>query len=299
MNKKFFSLIVVPHHKGKSKTITLSEKKLRTLAGVFAFFFITLGVFFIDYFSMSGTRQKYKALTEENAVQKVTILKQKVLLNQLRTTVENLEDYADKINAMAGLKSPDGLKEVGVGGGARGNGQEMSFAANPQNLTINQAEIISQKAEGIEKNLNALLRVFEQQSITLANTPSVWPTTGWMSSGFGYRPDPFTGLRTFHYGVDIVSGYGNPVRATANGTVANVKTEWIGGKTIIISHGGGYSTVYCHLSKFNIKVGQKIKRHDVIGFVGNTGRRALGPHLHYEVRINGKAVDPLEYFLER
>ncbi len=299
MNKKFFSLIVVPHHKGKSKTITLSEKKLRTLAGVIAFFFITLGVFFIDYFSMSGTRQKYKAVTEENAVQKVTILKQKVLLNQLRTTVENLEDYADKINAMAGLKSPDGLKEVGVGGGARGSGREMSFAANPQDLTINQAEILSQKAEGIEKNLNAALRVFEQQSITLANTPSVWPTTGWMSSGFGYRPDPFTGLRAFHYGVDIVSGYGNPVRATANGTVANVKTEWIGGKTIIVSHGGGYSTVYCHLSKFNVKVGQKVKRHDVIGFVGNTGRRALGPHLHYEVRVNGKAVDPLEYFLER
>lgn len=298
MNKKFFSLIVVPHHKGKSKTITLSEKKLKTLAGVFAFIFITLGIFFIDYFSMSGTRQKYKALSEENASQKVTILKQKVLLNQLRTSVENLEDYADKINAMVGLKSPDGLKEVGVGGGARGNGQEMNFAANPQNLTINQAEIISQKAEGIEKNLNALLRVFEQQSITLANTPSVWPTTGWMSSGFGYRTDPFTGLRAFHYGIDIVSGYGNPIRASANGTVADVKTEWIGGKTIIISHGGGYSTVYCHLSKFNVKVGQKVKRHDVIGFVGNTGKRALGPHLHYEVRVNGKAVDPRQYILE-
>ena len=116
MNKKFFSLIVVPHHKGKSKTVTLSEKKLKTLAGVFAFLVITLGIFFIDYFSMSGTRQKYKALTDENASQRVTILKQKVLLNQLRTSVENLESYRDKINAMAGLKSPDALKEVGVGG---------------------------------------------------------------------------------------------------------------------------------------------------------------------------------------
>ncbi len=297
MAKKFFSLIIVPHSRGKFKTFTLTERKVKVLAGVVTFLFIALTIFLIDYFSMNVTRQKYRELYEENTLQKETITKYKVSLNKLKTTIQDFENYAKKINIMAGLKSPEVLKEVGVGGGDRNFGQEMSSSNYLQDTGLIHAERISKKAEGIDKNLNTLVRFFEKQSAKLASTPTIWPTTGWLTSAFGPRVDPFTGKKTFHYGIDIASSYGNPIKATANGFVSHIKKEKIGGNTVIISHGGGYTTVYCHLSKFKVKLGQKVKRGDVVGLVGQTGK-ALGPHVHYEVRVNGKAVNPYYYILE-
>jgi len=297
MAKKFFSLIIVPHNRGKFKTITLSEKKIKVLILVFTLLFTALTVFLIDYFSMNVTRQKYKELFDENTHQKQAIAKYKVSLNKLQTNIDEFESYAKKINVMAGLKSPEVLKEVGVGGGDRGSGQEMNSSNYLQDVGLNKAERISRKADGIDKNLDTLVRFFEEQASKLASTPTIWPTTGWLTSAYGLRIDPFTGKKTFHYGLDIASSFGNPVVATADGFVSHVKNEKIGGNTVIISHGGGFTTVYCHLNKFAVKAGQRIKRWDVIGYVGQTGK-ALGPHVHYEVRRNGKAVNPYKYILE-
>ena len=297
MAKKFFSLIIVPHNRGKFKTITLSEKKVKVLILVFTLLFTALTVFLIDYFSMNVTRQKYKELFDENTHQKQAIAKYKVSLNKLQTNIDEFESYAKKINVMAGLKSPEVLKEVGVGGGDRGSGQEMNSSNYLQDVGLNKAERISRKADGIDKNLDTLVRFFEEQASKLASTPTIWPTTGWLTSAYGLRIDPFTGKKTFHYGLDIASSFGNPVVATADGFVSHVKNEKIGGNTVIISHGGGFTTVYCHLNKFAVKAGQRIKRWDVIGYVGQTGK-ALGPHVHYEVRRNGKAVNPYKYILE-
>jgi murein DD-endopeptidase MepM/ murein hydrolase activator NlpD len=272
MAKKFFSLIIVPHNRGKFKTITLSEKKVKVLILVFTLLFTALTAFLIDYFSMNVTRQKYRELFDENSRQKQAIAKYKVSLNKLQTDVDEFENYAKKINVMAGLKAPEVLKEVGVGGGNRSTGQDMDSSNYPQDIGLNKAERISRKADGIDKNLGTLVRFFEDQTAKLASTPTIWPTRGWLTSGFGERIDPFTGKKTYHYGADIASSFGN-------------------------SHGGGFTTVYCHLSKFAVKAGQRVKRWDVIGYIGQTGK-ALGPHVHYEVRRNGKAVNPYRYFLE-
>ena len=104
-------------------------------------------------------------------------------------------------------------------------------------------------------------------------------------------------MEEFHDGVDVAASQGSPIYATADGYVHKIATEKTGGNVIILNHGGGVTTVYCHLSKFNVKVGQKVKREDVIGFVGQTGK-TIGPHVHYEVRLNGKAVNPYHYILE-
>jgi len=301
MTKRFFSLIIVPHHKGKSKTITFSEKKFKVLIGVFAFLFLCLSALIVDYSLMSGTRQKYRKLRAENEVQKETVTQLKASLDKLKATVENYEIYANKINVMFGVKAPEILREVGVGGGERTNSQQTGLSADSQQVTLTQAENMSLKAEGIEKSLSTMVRFLEDKKLELATTPSIWPTTGWTTSPFSERTDPFTGKRTFHYGMDVASGYGNPVVATADGTVLELKSEReekIGGNTIILVHGmSGYTTVYCHLSRFNVKQGQKVKRGDIIGFVGSTGK-ALGPHVHYEVRFNGKPRNPWFHFLE-
>ena len=296
MAKKFFSLVIIPHSKSSSQIITLSEKTIKILLGVCGTLFVVLAVFLVDYFSVAGIRLKYKNLVDENIKQKQMIAEYKVSFNKLRASVEHFKNYAQKLNVMAGLKSPEALKEIGVGDG----GSDLSEAVpanTSQDITLSNIKSIDQKTEGIEKNLSTLMKFFEAQSTRLAFTPSIAPARGYLASAFGWRNDPFTGKRTFHYGIDIATQTGNPIVATADGIVVTVKREKIGGNTIILSHRFGYQTVYCHLSKFLVKQGQKVKRGDVIGLIGRTGK-ALGPHVHYEIRVNNKEVNPFYYILE-
>jgi len=297
MAKKHYSFIIVPHHKGQSKKISLTEKRVKILVGVLSFIVILLTVFLVDYFTMNVTRQKYKTLSDENAHQKETIAQYKLAVNRLRKNIDNFEEYAKKLNVWAGLKSPEVLRELGVGGGGRGEDQQSSISNAAVDPGLKSAESIAQKAQGIDKNLGALAKILEDQAYRRATSPSIWPTVGWQTSNFGKRKDPFTGVEEFHYGIDIAASHGSPIFATADGTVIKVKTEKTGGNVVIINHGGGVTTVYCHLSKFNVKVGQKVKRWDVIGFVGQTGK-AIGPHVHYEVQKNGRSVNPYHYILE-
>jgi murein DD-endopeptidase MepM/ murein hydrolase activator NlpD len=178
-----------------------------------------------------------------------------------------------------------------------GSSQELGSADPPQSFDLDNLNDISQKADRITKNLDTLTTFFEDQVLQLASTPTIWPTKGYMSSPYGWRDDPFTGKRTFHHGIDIATSHGNPIYATADGTVIQARSDKIGGKTIKIKHMFGYVTVYCHMSKFLVRVGQKVKRGDTIGLVGSTGK-ARGPHVHYEVQLNGKEKNPYYYLLE-
>ncbi len=297
MDKNSFSLIVVPSNKGRFKTIAFSEKKVKILAWIAAFLFISLIVFLIDYSTMNVTRQKYRKLFEESISLKGTLVKYKVSINKLELAIQDFENYSEKINVLAGIRSPRVLKAVGVGGGDRSIGQEASSSNYLQDIGLIHADRISKKAKGIDKNLNTLVNFFEQQTKKLASTPTTWPVNGWLTSAFGKRTDPFTRKNAFHNGMDIAASFGSPIRATADGFISHVKSEKIGGNVVIISHGGGYTTVYCHLSKFKVNPGQKVKRGDVIGLIGQTGK-SLGPHLHYEVRVNGTPADPYYHILE-
>jgi murein DD-endopeptidase MepM/ murein hydrolase activator NlpD len=297
MAKKHYSFIIVPHHKGESKKITFTEKRVKILVGVLSLIVILFTLFLVDYFTMNVTRQKYKALNEENAQQRETITQYKIAVNRLRKNIDDFENYAKKINVMAGLKSPEVLRELGVGGGGRGDDQTLNPQTVPQDSGLKKAESISQKAQGVEKNLGTLVNFFEDKTYRLATTPSIFPTNGWMTSKFGKRKDPFTGMEADHEGVDIAASQGSPIYATADGYVHKINKEKTGGNVIVLNHGGGVTTVYCHLSEFNVKEGQKVKREDVIGFVGQTGK-TIGPHVHYEVRLNGRAVDPYNFILD-
>jgi murein DD-endopeptidase MepM/ murein hydrolase activator NlpD len=119
---------------------------------------------------------------------------------------------------------------------------------------------------------------------------------GWVTSGFGFRTDPFTGLNQMHEGLDISNRVGTPVVATADGIVSDTGKDLIHGNMLVISHGFGMTSSYSHLSKITVRVGQKVKRGDKVAEVGNTGR-TTGPHLHYEVKLNGIAANPMRYIL--
>ncbi len=174
------------------------------------------------------------------------------------------------------------------------------------------SEILQQKNEELMNKVNASLKESNQQAAQqaasfkeisvfldkqrsiLAATPSIWPIKGWITSGFGKRASPLTGEPGRHYGVDIANEIGTPIRATADGLITYAGWQNGYGRVVVIEHGYGYSTRYGHCSRIEVKVGDEIKRGQVVGYVGSTGR-STGCHVHYEVRIHGVPVDPEKY----
>lgn len=150
----------------------------------------------------------------------------------------------------------------------------------------------------IENRLLSVKTEIEGQQALARATPSVWPISGWLSSAYGYRKDPYTGLPDFHAAIDIAAERGKPIRATADGTVESVGYLGNYGNQVLLNHGHTIATRYGHLSGFNVRLGQKVKRGEVIGYVGATGR-ATSPHLHYEIIIDGKTMNPLRLLTGR
>ncbi len=303
MTKKFLSVIIVPHTKTSTKTLTFSRRSLKLAAGAAGVLTVALLIFLVDYFSVGVIRHRYKALSRETAEQKVKIADYEKSISQLRSTLGTMENYAKKINIMMGLKSPDVLKApAGIGGGPSpeetAEPQTASSTMDAQQaLPQVSIQSLNQKAQSIESNLSSLVSAVDNLGMELAQKPSIMPTRGWVSSGYGMRVDPFTGQMQMHWGIDISTDTGNPIFATADGIVIKAQTDKYLGNNVWISHGDKFTTVYGHMSRFAVRAGQKVKRGDVIGYIGQTGK-AVGPHVHYEVHVDGKIVNPFNYILE-
>jgi murein DD-endopeptidase MepM/ murein hydrolase activator NlpD len=150
----------------------------------------------------------------------------------------------------------------------------------------------------LESHLTIVRRKVEKRESLMNATPSIWPVHGWLSAGYGMRADPFNGDRDFHPGLDISADKGTPIFATAAGKVELAAPSGDYGNLVVVNHGYGLVTRYGHLSKFSVWQGRDVKRGDVIGYVGSSGR-ATGPHLHYEVLANGKLMNPLQLLVAR
>jgi murein DD-endopeptidase MepM/ murein hydrolase activator NlpD len=164
--------------------------------------------------------------------------------------------------------------------------------------------LLDSRLDGLEleamrqaSSLGEMVDLFNRRDGLLPSTPTTWPAKGWITSTFGPREDPFTGERIMHLGIDLAAPEGAQVRAPAAGTVTFVGERAAYGNMIAIDHGRGIATHYAHLSRVLVKVGDVVERGQHIGGVGNTGR-STGPHLHYEVRVNGVPVNPRRYVLE-
>ena len=150
----------------------------------------------------------------------------------------------------------------------------------------------------LESHLQVVQPGVERRQALAAATPSIWPARGWLNDGFGTRRDPFTGSADYHPGLDISADKGDPVVATANGTVTSAQRYGAYGNMVVIDHGFGISTRYAHLDSFRVKPGDLVKRGAVIGMAGTTGR-STGTHLHYEVLVSGRHLNPLQFLLNR
>ena len=145
----------------------------------------------------------------------------------------------------------------------------------------------------IEQRLASVRTGVERRNALASATPSIWPVAGWLSSGFGNRRDPFTGEQAFHSGLDISGDSGQQIHAPADGVVTGSAYTGHYGNLVTIEHGFGLTTRYGHLSRFEVTTGQHVRRGQVIGYIGSTGR-STSPHLHYEVLVNGNLTNPLK-----
>jgi len=193
--------------------------------------------------------------------------------------------------------APAVLDGAGRRGSAGPHGPEGRRQGDRVGLLRREAERLGLVADARALSLKDLVDELEDKHQRLASSPAIWPTRGWLTSGFGKRISPFTGRRQFHAGIDIASARGTAVVAPARGRVEFVGAKGPLGNTLLIDHGYGVRTQYGHNDKILVKRGDVVERGQKIALVGNTGR-STGPHLHYTVEVNGKAVNPIDFIFD-
>ncbi len=195
---------------------------------------------------------------------------------------------------------PDEQRKAGFGGINRYKSLEgFNNSEMIQDATRN-IDILSKQLYVQSKSLDEIIELASDKEKLLAAVPAIQPVSKEdltrMASGYGWRLDPFTKARKMHSGMDFTSPRGTPIYATGTGKVIRADSRSTGyGKHVRIDHGFGYITLYAHLSKYNVRNGKKVKRGDVIGYVGSTGR-SQAPHLHYEVRYNKRKINPINFY---
>ena len=221
---------------------------------------------------------------------------------ELAAQIQSLESVINDLGARSAVdpaqmramqKLPAVVRSRASGGTSTQNLAMTALANAPISSPEDTFGVLRLLLQALESRLTNVKRVVEEREELAAATPSIWPAHGWLTGSFGGRSDPFTGEPDFHQGIDISTDKGNPVYATADATVDAASYTGDYGNLVVLRHAFGLATRYGHLSRFIVRVGQSVKRGDVIGFVGSTGR-ATGAHLHYEIVANGKLINPLQ-----
>jgi len=295
-------------YSGKTvKQFALTRRRLGVIVACsIILLMVTAGIFF-DYFNLKITFNKKeieKTITNQSneiLSQRKQIHKFANEINSLKSNLVKLNKFEKKIRIIANINNPSEKDNLfGVGGSIPEDiDPKLPLTVKHNSLMREmheQARELKLASVSQEKVFESLINDLKRKRNLLSSTPSIWPTKGWLSSGFGYRISPFTGLREFHKGLDISSRKGSKVIATADGVVTFAGKNGLYGNMIKIDHGHGMMTRYGHLEKMLKKRGDAVKRGDVIGLMGNTGR-STGPHVHYEVFLNGLPVNPKKYIL--
>ncbi len=303
MSERKWTLVVVPPGSGASKVIEVSQRLLKTATGFGAV--IGLLALLLGYGTVSRTvdLQHAAQLERENARLAEELGRLHGQLSTLSDTLSHIAERDARIRLLANLEPNDpSVQQAGIGG---------PKTANPDEASLLRAGVLGRRADEIRVDLGALIRranllaasfnqahdSLEQHRDRLAAMPSIMPTTGWLSSAFSsMREHPILHIQRPHEGIDVSAPMGAPIQSPAGGTIVSAGWESGYGNVIEIDHGFGIVTKFAHCSKLLFRTGQHVSRGQVIAEVGSTGL-ATGPHLHYEVHVNGKPVDPLRYVL--
>ena len=308
MASKRYTIVLTDLSSGTSRAITLPARQLLALAcaALTMPILVGLGVAWKGRQDVAALYFSHQAIEAENASYRSAT---EGLTDQIATLQSAIADLGarsalDPNLARAMDRLPAFVKARAVGGPA----PDVTPAGHdpaPQALALSALTapadtfgLLHSLLDGLESRLLALSGVVDRRNALAAATPSLWPAHGWLSSTMGRRLDPVTGQQEFHAGLDIAAEKGQPVYATGEGTVRLAGHHPAYGNLIVLDHGFGLQSRYGHLSAFDVKPDDRVKRGDVIGRVGATGR-ATGSHLHYEVLANGRLLNPLQLLTQR
>jgi murein DD-endopeptidase MepM/ murein hydrolase activator NlpD len=297
MRPRRYTIVIADRTSGVVRRLTVSLRP--TLAAI-------AGVLMLPVLVGLGARWSAKIEIDELRVAKASLEVEngsyREATGELTGQIQSLENVIGDLGARAKLdpgqmramqKLPALVKARASGGNLEPNAAVLEIAKAPFSSPEDTFGVLRDLLNGLENRLRFVRRDVERREALAAATPSLWPTHGWLTGTFGGRSDPFSGEPAFHQGIDISTDKGQPVQATADGSVESASYTGDYGNLIVLKHGFGLATRYGHLSAFAVKAGQSVKRGEVIGYVGATGR-ATGAHLHYEILANGKLINPLQ-----
>jgi len=290
MADRYHTVILVPHTRAKLRKWRISVTQLRV--ALVACLVLGLGsvLAFWLYFRSTVDQDQVTRLHQENENLRETNQSFEASIRRLQQQLSTYEDRTRQLAIVAGISSLAGNGEGGgIGGTDFGPGLD-AFEAY-----LESAEV---RASRIDEQLDQIAVKLEERQRWIASTPSITPVKGLFTSGFGFRKDPQTGKQAFHPALDIAAPVGYPIVAPADGVVTRAGRIGGLGKAVYLSHGFGINTRFGHMSRLDVRPGQEVKRGEIIGYVGSTGR-STGYHLHYEVHVDGKAVNPLIYMIDR
>ena len=264
------------------------------LFGILGFFVLINSNFF------ETPKDKIQAREIQNMKVRYEILNKKMDL--IDEVVDNLEDRDNNLYRIYFNANPidDNVRKSGLSGKNRYKELEGYNNTDLVIKTAKRVDVLTKELVVQSKSLDEILALAKTKEKLLSAIPAIQPVRNEnlkrMASGFGYRSDPFTKIRKMHNGMDFTAATGAPIFATGDGVVDRADAAASGfGNHVVISHGFGYETLYAHMSRYNCRPGQQVKRGDIIGYVGSTGR-SQGPHCHYEVHKDGAVVNPLNFY---
>jgi murein DD-endopeptidase MepM/ murein hydrolase activator NlpD len=298
-NDKDFSIVIVPHFSGKVKTLKITKLYSGIILGIAALLIGTTVFGFTYGASKANENQQLKSnvskLVNVNMAQQDVLATKNSKIKSLKTidskVVKIQRDFLSKYRSMTNNFLTNRSDSIGINGS--GVSKDRAFVENLKQLKKMIVEL-KKLSDNDVKTASTIKSVEGKINSYLSCLPTSWPANGGVTSGFGVRSDPISYGYDFHNGVDIATSYGAGISAPGAGTVTSSGYDSSYGLKIVISHGYGFSTFYAHCSKSYVSAGQKVKRGQLIGLVGTSGR-STGPHLHFCVLINGSFVNPLNF----
>ena len=298
MLSKRYTIVLADRTTGVVRRFTISVKAAATVVAIATCvpMLIGIGAAFKSKYDVAQLYASHATLELENTNYRAATETLAGQIVALQTTMSDLGAKAALDPALQNSmdKLPTVVKNRAMGGPTAS--AALTTVAPGLSSPETTFSVLKDLLQGLESRLQTVRSNVDKRNSLAAATPSIWPTHGWLSSSMGNRADPLTGEKDFHPGLDISADTGDPVYATADGKVTNAALAGNYGNLVIIDHGFGIETRYGHLSAFKVRDGQTVKRGDLLGLVGATGR-TTGSHLHYEVRANGRILNPLQLLL--
>jgi murein DD-endopeptidase MepM/ murein hydrolase activator NlpD len=291
MANEFYTLIVVPHAKARFRKIQVSVRLTKWVIGTATVATLAVSGTFVHYARVAAEVHELRQLRAENKALLSKTQEYEQSAGKLQAKVQQLQNMVTKLGVMAGLEQSLPDDRIGGQGGVPGS-EIQAPTADLRSLSDMDRSLTRLTDRSAE-----LEEFYRDQTVLLSSTPSVWPVRGYLSAAFGNRMDPFTAQKDFHPGIDISTPIGTKVHAPADGIVISSGQQGGYGNALTIDHGYGVVTRYGHLDSFAVKPGQRVKRGEVIAYVGSTGR-STGPHLHYEVWVRDQAQNPIHFILD-